>query len=86
VSVAVTYDPGQMPALVCGLLAIAGLLLSFFVRRRRMFVRAVPAASADGFCRHRRRSYQVRRKRRFEDEFASLSAELSGNNQSETGA
>ena len=43
VSLAVTYDPGQVPALVCGMLAIAGLLLSFLVRRRRVFVRAVPA-------------------------------------------
>jgi cytochrome c biogenesis protein len=40
VSLAVTYDPGQMPALVCGILALAGLLLSFLVRRRRVFVRA----------------------------------------------
>jgi len=50
VSLAVTYDPGQVPALVCGILALAGLLLSFLVRRRRVFVRAVPAGgnSADG--------------------------------------
>ncbi len=48
VSLAITYDPGQVPALVCALLAIAGLLLSFFVRRRRVFVRAVPAASGGG--------------------------------------
>jgi cytochrome c biogenesis protein len=44
VSLAITYDPGQVPALVCGILALAGLLLSFLVRRRRLFVRAVPAA------------------------------------------
>jgi cytochrome c biogenesis protein len=44
VSLAITYDPGQVPALICGILALAGLLLSFFVRRRRVFVRAVPAA------------------------------------------
>src|SRR5262249_62036505 len=47
-SLAITYDPGQVPALVCGILALAGLLLSFFVRRRRVFVRAVPAASGTG--------------------------------------
>ncbi|MGH3292794.1 MAG: cytochrome c biogenesis protein ResB, partial [Trebonia sp.] len=47
-SPAITYDPGQVPALVCGILALAGLLLSFFVRRRRLFVRAVPAASGTG--------------------------------------
>ncbi len=41
-SLAITYDPGQIPALIAGLAALAGLLLSFFVRRRRMFVRAYP--------------------------------------------
>ncbi|HWG64476.1 MAG TPA: cytochrome c biogenesis protein ResB [Streptosporangiaceae bacterium] len=39
-SLAITYDPGQIPALIAGVAALAGLLLSFFVRRRRMFVRA----------------------------------------------
>jgi cytochrome c biogenesis protein len=48
VSLTVTHDPGQVPALVCGILALAGLLISFFVRRRRVFVRAVPAASGAG--------------------------------------
>jgi cytochrome c biogenesis protein len=43
-SLAITYDPGQVPALVCGILALAGLLLSFLVRRRRVFVRAESAA------------------------------------------
>jgi cytochrome c biogenesis protein len=43
ISLAITYDPGQLPALVCALGAIAGLLLSFFVRRRRIFVRTRPA-------------------------------------------
>jgi cytochrome c biogenesis protein len=42
ISLAITYDPGQLPALICGLAALAGLLLSFFVRRRRVFVRAYP--------------------------------------------
>jgi cytochrome c biogenesis protein len=41
-SLAITYDPGQVPALIAGMLALAGLLLSFLVRRRRMFVRAYP--------------------------------------------
>jgi cytochrome c biogenesis protein len=45
-SLAITYDPGQLPALISGILAIAGLLLSFAVRRRRVFVRA--AAGPDG--------------------------------------
>jgi cytochrome c biogenesis protein len=45
VSLAITYDPGQLPALISALTALAGLVLSFLVRRRRLFVRA---ASADG--------------------------------------
>jgi len=45
-SLAITYDPGQLPALISGITAIAGLLLSFAVRRRRVFVRA--GAGADG--------------------------------------
>ena len=44
VSLAITYDPGQLPALVCAIAALGGLLLSFFVRRRRVFVRTRPAA------------------------------------------
>jgi len=48
VSLAITYDPGQVPALVSALAALAGLILSFLVRRRRIFVRAVPAYGADG--------------------------------------
>jgi cytochrome c biogenesis protein len=46
ISLAITYDPGTLPALIAGLAALAGLLLSFLVRRRRMFVRA--AAGAGG--------------------------------------
>jgi cytochrome c biogenesis protein len=41
-SLAITYDPGTTPALIAGMVALAGLLLSFFVRRRRVFVRAGP--------------------------------------------
>jgi cytochrome c biogenesis protein len=40
ISLAITYDPGTTPALIASLTALAGLLLSFFVRRRRVFVRA----------------------------------------------
>ena len=40
ISLAITYDPGTLPALIAGMTALVGLLLSFFVRRRRMFVRA----------------------------------------------
>ena len=39
VSLQVTYDPGQIPALISAIVALAGLLLSFLVRRRRIFVR-----------------------------------------------
>jgi cytochrome c biogenesis protein len=75
VSLAITYDPGQVPALVCGILALGGLLLSFLVRRRRVFVRAEPAAgggslvTVGGLAR-------TDASGGFEDEFASLAAEL----------
>jgi cytochrome c biogenesis protein len=46
ISLAITYDPGQKPALISGILALAGLILSFMVRRRRFFVRA--GAGPDG--------------------------------------
>jgi len=46
VSLAITYDPGQLPALISGIAALAGLILSFLIRRRRVFVRAT--AAADG--------------------------------------
>ena len=39
-SLQVTYDPGQVPALISGIVALVGLVLSFLVRRRRIFVRA----------------------------------------------
>ena len=38
-SLAITYDPGQLPALLSALTALAGLILSFLIRRRRMFIR-----------------------------------------------
>ncbi len=44
ISLAITYDPGQLPALGSAIAALAGLILSFLVRRRRVFVRAVSAA------------------------------------------
>lgn len=44
VSLAITYDPGTLPVLLAGVAVLLGLLLSFFVRRRRMFVRAYPGA------------------------------------------
>jgi len=47
VSLAITHDPGQLPALICGIAALGGLLLSFAVRRRRIFVRARANAAAN---------------------------------------
>ena len=44
-SLQVTYDPGQVPALISGVVALCGLMLSFLVRRRRIFVRTRPADS-----------------------------------------
>ncbi len=40
ISIQATHDPGQVPALISGVVALAGLVLSFLVRRRRIFVRA----------------------------------------------
>jgi cytochrome c biogenesis protein len=45
-SLAITYDPGQFPALASAIAALAGLIMSFLVRRRRIFVRV--AAADDG--------------------------------------
>jgi cytochrome c biogenesis protein len=45
ISLAITYDPGQVPALVSAILALLGLVLSFLVRRRRVFVRVRPLVS-----------------------------------------
>jgi len=87
VSLSMNYDPGQIPALVCGMLAIGGLLLSFLVRRRRMFVRAV--SSPDGAGPGGRSGpvgggsivsvgglTRTDASGGFEDEFAELTAEL----------
>jgi cytochrome c biogenesis protein len=76
ISLQVTYDPGQVPALVCGILALAGLLLSFFIRRRRVFVRAVPAASGTGSVVTVGGLTRSDASGGFEDEFAELAAEI----------
>jgi cytochrome c biogenesis protein len=76
-SLAITYDPGQVPALVCGMLALAGLLVSFFVRRRRVFVRAVPAASGTGSVVTVGGLTRSDASGGFEEEFAELAAEIS---------
>ena len=76
VSLAITYDPGQIPALVCGILAIAGLLLSFFVRRRRVFVRAVPGPDGVGSVVTVGGLTRTDASGGFEDEFANLAADI----------
>jgi cytochrome c biogenesis protein len=73
-SLTITHDPGQVPALICGIAALAGLVLSFMVRRRRVFVRARPGVhgtivQAGGLAR-------TDASGSFEAEFASLAAEL----------
>jgi cytochrome c biogenesis protein len=86
VSLAITHDPGQLPALICGIAALGGLLLSFMVRRRRVFVRvrasgpahAGPSGVPDGV----HSTVQIGGLARtdasggFEAEFALLAAEL----------
>ncbi|HEY0933315.1 MAG TPA: cytochrome c biogenesis protein ResB [Trebonia sp.] len=76
ISLTVTHDPGQLPALVCGILALAGLLISFFVRRRRVFVRAVPAASGTGSVVTVGGLTRSDASGGFEEEFAELAAEI----------
>jgi cytochrome c biogenesis protein len=76
VSITITHDPGQLPALICGILALAGLLLSFIVRRRRVFVRAAPAASGTGSEVTIGGLTRSDATGGFEDEFASLAAEI----------
>jgi cytochrome c biogenesis protein len=45
VSLQVNHDPGRVPALAAGIVAILGIITSFLVRRRRVWVRA---RTADG--------------------------------------
>jgi cytochrome c biogenesis protein len=74
VSLAITHDPGQLPALICGLAALAGLLLSFVVRRRRVFVRA--HAAGPGSTVQLGGLTRMDASGGFEEEFASLAAAL----------
>ncbi|MFL6055529.1 MAG: cytochrome c biogenesis protein ResB, partial [Actinoallomurus sp.] len=43
ITVQVNHDPGRVPALAAGIVAIAGIVTSFLVRRRRVWVRAKAA-------------------------------------------
>jgi cytochrome c biogenesis protein len=80
VSLQVTYDPGQVAALVCGIAALAGLVLSFMVRRRRVFVRVAPdgpgGAAGTGTVVQVGGLARTDASGGFEEEFASLAAEL----------
>ena len=73
-SLAITHDPGQLPALICGMVALGGLLLSFVIRRRRIFVRARPGPQ--GTTVHVGGLARTDASGGFEDEFAALAAEL----------
>jgi cytochrome c biogenesis protein len=44
----IAHDPGTRIVLVAAVLIVAGLLASLRVRRRRLWVRAVPDVAADG--------------------------------------
>jgi cytochrome c biogenesis protein len=48
ISLAITYDPGQLPALIAAIVALAGLLISFLVRRRRVFIRVHAQGNVGG--------------------------------------
>jgi cytochrome c biogenesis protein len=74
VSLSVTHDPGQLPALVCAIAALGGLVLSFMVRRRRVFVRA--RAAGPGSTVQVGGLARIDASGGFEEEFASLAAEL----------
>jgi cytochrome c biogenesis protein len=73
-SLTITHDPGQLPALICGIAALGGLLLSFMVRRRRVFVRARPGPN--GTTVHVGGLARTDASGGFEDEFAALATEL----------
>jgi len=75
VSLTITHDPGQIPALICGIAALGGLLLSFMVRRRRVFVRARGDAGGGSTVRVGGLA-RTDASGGFEAEFASLADEL----------
>jgi cytochrome c biogenesis protein len=76
ISLAITYDPGQLPALIAAIAALAGLLVSFLVRRRRVFLRAVPAAGGGSTVEFAGLA-RTESSETFGAEFAELSTELS---------
>ena len=76
ISLAITYDSGQLPALCAAIAALAGLLVSFLVRRRRVFVRAA-ARAGGGAAVEFGGLARTESSETFGAEFADLSAELS---------
>jgi cytochrome c biogenesis protein len=76
ISLAITYDPGQLPALIAAIAALAGLLVSFLVRRRRVFVRAYPGGEGETIVEFAGLA-RTESSAAFGAEFAGLSAELS---------
>ncbi|HLK01799.1 MAG TPA: cytochrome c biogenesis protein ResB [Streptosporangiaceae bacterium] len=74
ITLQITHDPGQLPALVCGAAALGGLLLSFLVRRRRIFVRV--AEAPEGSVVQVGGLTRTDASGGFEDEFAALATEL----------
>jgi cytochrome c biogenesis protein len=76
ISLAITYDPGALPALIAAIAALAGLLVSFLVRRRRVFLRAVPAAGGGSTVEFAGLA-RTESSETFGAEFADLSTELS---------
>jgi cytochrome c biogenesis protein len=75
ISLAITYDPGQLPALIAAIAALAGLLISFLVRRRRVFVR-VHASDAGGSTVEFGGLPRTESSETFEAEFAGLTTAL----------
>jgi cytochrome c biogenesis protein len=74
-----------MPALVSGVVVLAGLLLSFMVRRRRVFVRATPG-EAGGSVVELGGLTRSDAAGGFEEEFSGLTAEISGLHQARPGS
>jgi cytochrome c biogenesis protein len=85
ISLAITYDPGQLPALLAAIAALAGLLVSFLVRRRRVFAR-VHATDGGGSMVEFAGLPRTESSETFEAEFAGLADALAAATGSAPGA